>query len=65
MELTVTVDAMEPFVRATYDMEGDGPLVLYANLALYMLMSHCHITQMCLLLLMNLLKVLLPKKLNL
>ena len=27
MELAITVDAGEPFVRATYCLEGDGPLV--------------------------------------
>ena len=30
IELAATVDAMEPFVKATYDLEGDGPLALQA-----------------------------------
>ena len=30
MELSVTVDAMEPFVIATYALEGDGPIALTA-----------------------------------
>ena len=30
MELVITVDAMEPFVKATYRLEGDGPLMLKA-----------------------------------
>lgn len=30
VELAVTVDVMMPFVRATYDLEGDGPLSLIA-----------------------------------
>ena len=30
MELTITVDAGEPFVKATYRLEGDGPLVFKA-----------------------------------
>ena len=40
MELAVTVDAMHPFVRATYDLEGDGPLVLYAYQKLSSLYAH-------------------------
>ena len=28
IELAATVDAMEPFVKATYNLEGDGPLAL-------------------------------------
>ena len=28
MELAMTVDAMEPFVKITYILEGDGPLAL-------------------------------------
>ena len=28
MELAATVDCMEPFVKATYNLEGDGFLVL-------------------------------------
>ena len=30
MELAITVDAMEPYVKATYRLEGDGPLMLKA-----------------------------------
>ncbi len=30
MELAMLVDAMTPFVQATYNLEGDGPLVLTA-----------------------------------
>lgn len=30
MELTITIDAMEPFVKATYFLEGDGALALLA-----------------------------------
>ena len=26
MELAITIDAREPFVKATYWLEGDGPL---------------------------------------
>ena len=29
-EIATTVDAMEPFVKATYKLEGDGPLSLKA-----------------------------------
>ena len=28
IEIATTVDAMEPFVKATYKLEGDGPLSL-------------------------------------
>ena len=31
MELAITVDAMEPFVKATYNLEGDGALALVAH----------------------------------
>jgi hypothetical protein len=31
MELSITVDAMEPFVKTTYVLEGDGPLALIAR----------------------------------
>ena len=36
MELAITVDAMEPFVKATYYLEGDGPLIFkaYEDIAL-------------------------------
>ena len=27
IELAITVDACEPFAKATYRLEGDGPLV--------------------------------------
>ena len=30
MELAITIDAGEPFVKATYRLEGDGPLALKA-----------------------------------
>ena len=30
MELVITIDAMEPFVKATYNLEGDGPLIFKA-----------------------------------
>ena len=30
IELAVTVDAIEPFVKATYNLKGDGPLELRA-----------------------------------
>ena len=30
MELAITIDAMEPFVKTTYILEGDGPLALVA-----------------------------------
>ena len=30
IEIATTVDAMEPFVKATYKLEGDGPLSLEA-----------------------------------
>ena len=30
MELAITIDAMEPFVKATYILEGDGALALVA-----------------------------------
>ena len=31
IEIATTVDAMEPFVKATYKLEGDGALNLVAN----------------------------------
>ena len=40
MELAITVDAMEPFVRATYTLEGDGPLALVAYQRVSLLYSH-------------------------
>lgn len=39
-ELAMTIDAMEPFVKATYELEGDGPLVLYAYQRLSSLYAH-------------------------
>lgn len=30
MELAITIDFGEPFVKATYKLEGDGPLALSA-----------------------------------
>ncbi len=30
MEIAITVDAGEPFVKTTYRLEGDGPLVFSA-----------------------------------
>lgn len=30
MELTMTIDGMEPFVKATYVLEGDGLLAFIA-----------------------------------
>ena len=40
MELAITVDAMEPFVKATYALEGDGPLALLAYQKLSALYNH-------------------------
>ena len=40
MELSITVDAMHPFVKATYSFEGDGPLALVAYQHLRLLYSH-------------------------
>ncbi len=36
LELAITIDAGEPFIKATYTLEGDGPLALlcYRVLAL-------------------------------
>ena len=31
IEIVTTVDAMEPFVKATYELEGDGALSLVAS----------------------------------
>ncbi len=39
-ELAVTVDAMEPFTKAKYSLEGDGPLALVAYERLSVLYSH-------------------------
>ena len=40
MEISATVDAMEPFVKATYSLEGDGPLALVAYQQMRLLYSH-------------------------
>ena len=40
VELTIIVDAMEPFVKATYALEGDGSLVLVAYQRLSALYNH-------------------------
>ena len=39
MEIAITVDAMEPFVKATYTLEGDGALALVAYERVSMLYS--------------------------
>ena len=39
IEIATTVDAMEPFVKATYKLEGDGPLSLEAYQQLSILFS--------------------------
>ena len=39
MELAMTVDAMEPFVKATYLLEGDGPLALVTYVQIRRLFS--------------------------
>ena len=46
-----TVDVMEPFVKATYKLEGDGPLSVEAYQQLSILLPPClpNITQMLLL----------------
>ena len=43
VELAITVDAMKPFVCATYDLEGDGLLALAA----YQHISKLHSTITC------------------
>ena len=40
MEISITVDAIEPFVKATYTLEGDGPLALVAYQQISILYSH-------------------------
>ena len=40
MEISITVDAMEPFVKATYTLEGDGPIALIAYQQISLLYSH-------------------------
>ena len=49
--VATTVDAMEPFVKATYKLEGDGPLSLEAYQQLSILLPPClpNITKMLLL----------------
>ena len=40
IELAVTVDAMAAFVKATYNLEGDGPLALMAYGCVRCLYAH-------------------------
>ena len=40
VELAVTVDAIDAFVKATYDLEGDGPLSLIAYERVCSLYAH-------------------------
>lgn len=40
MELTMTIDGMEPFVKATYSLEGDGLLAFIAYERISILYSH-------------------------
>lgn len=40
IELAATVDAMHPFVRVTYNLEGDGPLSLTAHECVRSLYAH-------------------------
>ena len=40
IELAVTLDAMDPFVRATYKLEGDGPLSITAYECVRSLYTH-------------------------
>lgn len=40
VELATTVDAMLPFVKATYSLEGDGPLALQAYQIVSLLYNH-------------------------
>ena len=40
IELAVTVDAMAAFVKATYNLEGDGPLALMAYECVHCLYAH-------------------------
>lgn len=42
IELAITVDAMDQFVRATYLLEEDGPLALSANETLVQAMNTKH-----------------------
>ena len=40
MELAVTIDAMELFVKTTYNLEGDGPLAIHAYEQVKALYNH-------------------------
>ena len=40
MEMTITVDALESFVKCTYDLEGDGALALVAYEKIRALFHH-------------------------
>ena len=40
LEIAITVDSMKPFVKATYLLEGDGPLALVAYQHLSLLYNH-------------------------
>ena len=40
MEITITVDALESFVKCTYDLEGDGALVLITYERIQALFHH-------------------------
>lgn len=40
LEMAITVDSMKPFVKATYLMEGDGPLAVVAYQHLSLLSNH-------------------------
>ena len=40
VELAVTIDAMDIFVRTTYNLEGDGPLALSAYTLIRSLYAH-------------------------
>ena len=42
IEIAVTVDSMAPFVRATYNLEGDGVLALVAYDCVQSLFAHVH-----------------------
>ena len=42
IELAITVDAMDAFIRATYDLEGDGPLS-QLHMSVSALCRHIHV----------------------
>ena len=44
IELAITVDAMEPFVKATYKLEGDGALCLVAYEQLSMIYASVYMS---------------------